>query len=46
MENVKQNAIDKAYAHSNLKGKVYRRKMLTPKRFKGLCALAATGGIF
>lgn len=45
-ERLRQESIDQMAEHSSLKGKVYLRKTLSPKRLKGLGAFATTFGIY
>ena len=42
----KQEALDQAADFASLKGAVFRRRALTPRRFKGLGAFAASYGLY
>ncbi len=42
---LQQRAIDNLANHYSLKGKVYKRKLLNPRRLKGISAFIASYGI-
>ena len=46
LEKTKINAVDQVLHAGNLKGKVYRRKLLNPKRLKGVGAFVASYSIY
>lgn len=46
LEKVRQDTLDQLVHASSLKGKIYKRRMLNPRRLKGLGALAASYGLY